>query len=55
MRAEGAQLKESVAAAIEKGIRSRREVLGQLTVEQRKRLLERLFTDFFGKHSAGPV
>lgn len=44
----GAQLKDSVAAAILQGIRARREVLEQLTREQRTQLLEILFVDFFG-------
>ncbi len=41
-------MKESVAAAIEQGKRARRRVLGQLTLEQRTKLLENLFGDFFG-------
>jgi hypothetical protein len=45
-------LKESVAAAIQQGIRVRRRVLGQLTRDQRTKLLEHLFIDFFGDQHA---
>lgn len=41
-------LKETVAAAIEAGIRSRLQLLCQLSVSQRTALLESLFTDFYG-------
>lgn len=45
---EGVVVQDSVADAILHGIQARREVLTQLTREQRAKLLEILFIDFFG-------
>ena len=41
-------MQESVAAAIEAGILSRRDLLRSLSLQQRVELLESLFVDFFG-------
>jgi hypothetical protein len=41
-------VKEEVVAAINEGIRARRRILAELSVEQRNALLEQLFIDLFG-------